>query len=135
MQPHTIPFQQIGDPSLGYISVAEKQNLPFHVKRVFWTYYTPNEVLRGGHSHLRLEEIIVATAGTVKVTTEMKNGANLTFTLDSPNTGLYIPSECWRTLQFSHNAVLLTMASIEFDASEYIREYDVFKGLQKSIGM
>ena len=45
-KPKIINFHKIGLPSLGYISVAEKESLPFKVKRVCWTYFTPEDVER-----------------------------------------------------------------------------------------
>ncbi len=125
--PSIVKFKQVGDSSIGFISIAEGNILPFEVKRVFWTYYTPNDVQRGGHAHEVLEEIITAVSGTVTVATELQNGETQTFTLDSPNIGLFLPPNYWRTLQFSHNAVLLTMASIEYEQSEYIRDYNEFR--------
>ena len=54
-KPHIIQLEKIGSPSLGYITVAEYQkNIPFEIKRVYWTYFTPNDVLRGGHAHRKL---------------------------------------------------------------------------------
>jgi len=51
-EPTLINFPKIGNPSLGYISLAENDNLPFEVKRIYWTYFTPEDVERGGHSHI-----------------------------------------------------------------------------------
>lgn len=125
-KPYIIQFPKIGESSLGYISIAEKEHLPFVPKRVYWTYYTPQEVERGGHSHFELEQILIAVAGTVTVNTEIKGGERKEFILDSPNIGLYIPKMCWRTMKYSHNAVQLCIASLEYSEDDYIREYDNF---------
>ena len=50
-KPYFIEFPKIGKPDLGYISVAENESLPFQVNRVYWTYFTPEDVMRGGHAH------------------------------------------------------------------------------------
>ena len=43
--PHKINFPKIGDSSTGYISVAEaSKNVPFDVKRIYWTYFTPESI-------------------------------------------------------------------------------------------
>ena len=129
-KPHIIELEKIGNPSLGYITVAEFQkNIPFEIKRVYWTYYTPNEVQRGGHSHKKLNQVIFAVAGTITFTTEDLSGNKETFILDAPNKGLYIPEKIWRDIQFSHNAVLLCLASEVYTAEDYIRDYDEFKKL------
>ena len=57
--PHLIEFPKIGKPELGFISIAEKENLPFVPKRIYWTYFTPEDVERGGHSHYDLHQILV----------------------------------------------------------------------------
>jgi len=124
--PYIIQFPKIGESALGYISIAEKENLPFVPKRIYWTYYTPEEVERGAHSHYELQQILIAVAGRVTVTTELSNGEKQQFVLDSPNKGLYIPKMCWRTMQYSHNAVQICIASLEYSEDDYIRNYDEF---------
>ena len=119
-------FPKVGNPSLGFISIAEKQDLPFVPKRIYWTYYTPEDVERGGHSHFDLQQILLAVAGKIEVTTELLDGQKLHFILDKPNLGLYIPKMCWRTMKYTHNAVQICIASNEYDEKDYIRDYDIF---------
>ena len=129
-EPIIIEFPKIGSPSLGYISLAENENLPFEVKRIYWTYFTPEDVERGGHSHINLQQILVAMAGTVTVKTEMPGGIKKIFILDSPSKGLLIPKLCWREMKYTHNAVQMCIASISYDEADYIRDYNDFKLLQ-----
>ena len=129
-KPHIIELEKIGSPSLGYITVAEYQkNIPFDIKRVYWTYFTPNEVLRGGHAHKKLNQVIFAVSGIITFTTEDLQGNKETFVLDAPNKGLFLPEKYWRDIQFSHKAVLLCLASEVYTAEDYIRDYDEFKKL------
>lgn len=129
--PQIIELDKIGNPNLGYITVAENsKKIPFEIKRVYWTYYTPNEIKRGGHAHKKLNQVIFAVAGTIIFTTENLNGNRETFTLDAPHKGLYIPEKIWRDIQFSHNAVLLCIASETFQEDDYIRDYKEFKKLK-----
>ena len=130
--PHLIEFPKIGDSTLGYISVAQNSNLPFEIQRVYWTYYTPDSVIRGNHAHRELQQIIFATSGRIEFTLEDLDGENQLYILDSPNIGLYIPQLYWRTIKFSHNAVLLCLASMEFKEGEYIRDYADFLKLRNS---
>jgi hypothetical protein len=126
-KPEIVEFGCIGGSDLGYISVAEKANLPFEVKRVYWTYHTPQNVERGNHAHMKLEQILVAMAGTIHLDIETASGEKFNFVLDSPDKGVYIPSMCWRTMKYSHNAVQICLASIEYDESDYIRDFNEFK--------
>ncbi|WP_226063796.1 sugar 3,4-ketoisomerase [Kaistella polysaccharea] len=128
--PHLIMFDRIGSAGLGYISVAEvSKNIPFDVKRVYWTYYTPQDVIRGGHAHFELEQIIIAVSGIITFATEDSQGNKVDFILDSPEKGLFLPSKIWRDIKFSHNAVLLCLASKKYKDSDYIRDYEIFKKL------
>jgi dTDP-4-dehydrorhamnose 3,5-epimerase-like enzyme len=126
-EPELLDFKRIGSSTLGYISIAEK--LPFEIKRVYWTYYAPHEVIRGHHAHKELSQVIFAVSGTIKFELENVRGVKQLFTLERPEMGLYIPRLHWRTMEFSHNAVLLCLASEVFDESDYMRDYNDFKKL------
>ena len=128
--PTIINFPKIGNPSQGYISLAEKENLPFTVNRIYWTYFTPEDVERGGHSHIELQQILVAMAGIITVKTEMPGGLKNEFVLSGPNYGLYIPKLCWREMKYTHNAVQMCIASIPYDESDYVRDYEEFKKIK-----
>lgn len=125
-RPHWIQFPKIGAMDIGYISVAEYHNLPFEVKRCYWTYYTPESVVRGRHAHHFLEQVLIAVAGRIEVFTEEKDDTKAVYILDHPEKGLYLPTYCWHTLRFSHNAVLLSLCSMSYDEKDYIREYSDF---------
>jgi hypothetical protein len=132
--PHIINLNKIGSPELGYITISEAQkDVPFDIKRVYWTYYTPQDVSRGGHAHKNLQQLIVAVAGTITFNTEDKNGEKKAFVLDSPNQGLFIPKLIWRDIKFSHSAVLLCLASELYDEDDYFRNYQDFKNYQNEI--
>jgi dTDP-4-dehydrorhamnose 3,5-epimerase-like enzyme len=130
LQPYLIEFPKIGDYTQGYISISQGNSMPIDIKRVYWTYYTPEEIIRGNHAHHELEQILFAAAGRITVETETIDGNSDSFTLDRPNLGLFIPKLCWRSMQYSHNAVQICLASVEYDEKDYIREYDNFKALQ-----
>ena len=129
--PRLIEFSKIGSPMLGYITVAQNSELPFEIKRVYWTYFTPDAMIRGHHAHHELEQVIFATSGRIEFSLEDIQGNQTDFVLDSPNVGLYIPRLYWRTIKFSHNAVLLCLASLEYYESDYIRSYHEFALIAK----
>ncbi|ARN76523.1 dTDP-6-deoxy-3,4-keto-hexulose isomerase [Nonlabens spongiae] len=126
-KPHIIDLKSIGSPDLGYISVAQYQdNMPFEIKRVYWTYYTPNQVTRGHHAHKELHQCIFAVSGKIEFELINQQGKKTIFILDSPEKGLYIPPLHWRTINFSHSAVLLCLASEVYLKEDYIRDFDSF---------
>lgn len=126
--PHLIEFSKIGFSNIGFISVIENNdNLPFRVERLFWTYFTPEEIIRGRHAHYSTEQILIAITGRIIVNIEMPDGNKEIFTLDKPNIGLYIPPNCWHTMQYSHSSAQLVLASTNYDEKDYIRNYEDFK--------
>ncbi|MCX6101829.1 MAG: FdtA/QdtA family cupin domain-containing protein [Proteobacteria bacterium] len=132
-RPSLINFGSMGSSELGYISVAEGNKLfPFQIKRVYWTYFTPQNVIRGRHAHRRLEQIIFAISGVIDCETEMIDGQIVRFRLDEPNMGLFLPINCWHEMKFSHAAVLMCLASMEYDETDYIRDYSEFKKVREN---
>ncbi len=132
-KPYLIDFKRIGEPSIGYISVAEVGELiPFEIKRVYWTYFTPENITRGGHAHFELEQVLLAVSGKIIVQTELLDGMIEEFVLDKPDKGLFIPRLCWRTMRYTHNAVQLCIANSGYEKTDYIRDYNEFKKLDGS---
>lgn len=126
--PYIIEFKKLGSSDIGFISVSENQGqIPFTVERLFWTYFTPEDIVRGKHAHYKTEQILIAVAGRIIVNIEMPNGEKQSFTLDKPNIGLYLPPHCWHTMQYSHSSVQLVLANTKYDEKDYIRDYDQFK--------
>jgi dTDP-4-dehydrorhamnose 3,5-epimerase-like enzyme len=127
--PHLLTFPQIGDADIGYLSVSENvdPSLPFVVRRVFWTYYTPDNILRGRHAHHATEHVLLAVAGRIIVTVEQADGKLEVFRLESPHVGLYVPPGVWHTMQYSSGAVQLALASHPFSEEDYIRNYQDFR--------
>ena len=128
-----IKFKSIGSSNLGYISVAEEFNdVPFQIKRTYWTYYTPQNVLRGGHANIDKEMVIIAVSGSIEIEVELKSGFKNTYLLNSPDEGLYLPKLCWHTMKYSHNAVQLVLASNLYSEDDYVRDYQEFKNYGKN---
>ena len=126
-----ISFKKIGKPSEGYLSVGESfGEVPFDIKRVFWTYFTPDSITRGRHTHHNTEMILIALSGIIEVTTESINGEKELFVLKNPNEGLYIPALAWHEMAYSHTAVQLVITNSLYDESDYIRSYEEFQQMQ-----
>ena len=132
--PYLIEFPKLGTPEIGYISVNEQvqQLVPFEIQRLFWTYYTPESIVRGRHAHHRTEQVLIAVAGRIIVTIELADGTLQTFRLEDPQFGLYVPPHAWHTMQYSHSSVQLVLASLPYQESDYIRDYQEFKKVWSS---
>lgn len=125
-KPYIIEFPKIGNSNLGYISVAENDNIPFKIKRVYWTYFTPDDVIRGGHAHYELQQVLIAVSGKIIIKIEMPGEMEKEFILDSPNYGLYLPKLAWGTMKYTHNTVQMCLANLPYNESDYIRNYSEF---------
>lgn len=122
-----IELPKIFDPR-GNLTVSESQkNIPFDIKRVYWTYDIPSGESRGGHAHKLCRECIIAVSGSFTVS--LDNGTERrTFLLNHPWQGLLVDTGVWRTLDdFSSGAVCLVLASELFEEEDYIRDYTLFE--------
>lgn len=110
----------------GNLAFIQNGTIPFEFKRVYYLFDVPSSAFRGGHSHIKQQEFLIALSGSFEVTID--NGKEkVTFFLNKPNVGLLIPSGFWRELQnFSSGAVCLVLNSDEFIEGDYIRDYEEF---------
>lgn len=110
----------------GNLAFIQNGTIPFEFKRVYYLFDVPSSAFRGGHSHIKQQEFLIALSGSFEVTVD--NGKEkVTFFLNKPNVGLLIPSGFWRELQnFSSGAVCLVLNSDEFIEEDYIRDYQEF---------
>jgi len=114
----------------GNLSVIEGDTIPFPLKRVYYLYDVPSGSERGGHSHIKQQEFLVAISGSFDVL--LNDGVHEKIvTLNRPNIGLLLPTGIWRELQnFSSGSVCLVLASDVFDEDDYIRNYNEFKSFK-----
>lgn len=121
-----IDLPRIYDPRGNLTVVEQLKEVPFDIKRVYWTYDVPGGESRGGHAHKKCQSFIIAVSGSFTV--RLDDGhKHETYHLKHPYQGLLINTGVWRTLEdFSSGAVCLALASELFDENDYIREYDDF---------
>ena len=123
----SIAVPTIVDPDgRGNLSVVEGATIPFEIKRVYYIYDIPTNSYRGAHAHKEQLEFLLALSGSFDVV--LDDGAEKKrFHLNDPKKGLLIPTGIWRELEnFSSGSVCLVMASMPFDESDYIRDYQEF---------
>lgn len=121
-----ITLPRIYDPR-GNLTFAQYGDVvPFDIHRAYWVYDVPAGESRGGHAHLTLRQLVIATSGSFTVT--LDNGQETqAYLLNHPWQGLLIEPGIWRTLDdFSSGAVCLVLASDIYKEEDYIREYDEF---------
>ncbi|MBQ2074860.1 MAG: WxcM-like domain-containing protein [Muribaculaceae bacterium] len=111
----------------GNLTVVENGKLiPFDIKRVFYIYDVPGGEERGGHSHKKLQQVIVAISGAFDVL--LDDGVNQrSVTLNRPYQGLLVAPGVWsKQHNFSSGSVCLVLASDHYCEEDYVRDYDQF---------
>jgi len=104
----------------GSLSVLEKE-IPFTIKRIFYIYDVSSN--RGGHGHKKTQMCLVCVKGSCIVNISNAQSGESSFTLDSPNLGLYLdPSDWHEMINFSQDAVLIVLASEGYDKDDYFYE-------------
>lgn len=128
MKPVIINFPKIQDPRGNLTFLQHPSQIPFEIKRTFWTYDVPGGEIRGGHAYKKQQEIIIALSGSFDVVITHTDGTTEKFSLNRSYYGLYLPANTWRHIEnFSTNALALHASSELFTQEDYVRDFDEFK--------
>ncbi len=101
-------------------------NVPFEIKRVFYSFDIPGGEARGAHAHKKCHQFLVAASGSYEVV--LDDGINKrTVLLNRPFYGLHVLPGIWAAEQsFSSGSICLVLASEGYSEEDYIRSYDEF---------
>lgn len=116
-------FQERG--SLVYAEVGKR--LPFPVRRIMVVSEVPPGGHRGNHGHGVLEEVLICVRGTCSVFLDDGLGRREVIELTHSSVAAYVAPRVW-TAQFGHSddAVLVVLASNEYEPSDYYADYEAF---------
>ncbi|MDU4842085.1 MAG: FdtA/QdtA family cupin domain-containing protein [Leclercia adecarboxylata] len=122
-----IPLQVHGDERGALVSLERERNIPFDIRRVYYIFDTKQGVTRGFHAHRKLKQVAIAVKGSCRFILDDGN-ERVNVILDNPTQGLLINSFVWREMtDFSEDCVLMVLADMEYEESDYIRDYSAFK--------
>lgn len=122
-----IEFLKIQDIRGNLTFIQNLTDIPFKIKRVFWTYDVPGGFQRGGHAYYRQEEVIIALSGSFDIVVH-DGTSQKTYFLNRSYYGLYLPAMTWRQMEnYSTNALSLHLSSHLYDPDDYIRDFDLYK--------
>jgi hypothetical protein len=128
MKAKIINFPKIQDPRGNLTFIQNPNQIPYEIKRTFWTYDVPGGEIRGGHAYYEQKEIIIALSGSFDVVITNADGSTEKFHLNRSYYGLYLPAKTWRHIEnFSTNSLALHVSSEYFSQGDYIRDFDEFK--------
>ena len=127
-----IPLQVHGDDRGALVSLERERNIPFDIRRVYYIFDTKQGVTRGFHAHRKLKQVAIAVKGSCRFILDDGN-ERVNVILDNPTQGLLINSFVWREMtDFSEDCVLMVLADMEYEESDYIRDYSTFKMIVQS---
>lgn len=130
MEAQILQFPKIIDQRGNLTFLQNPQQVPFAIKRVFWTYDVPGGETRGAHAYRNQQEIIIALSGSFDVVITNADGSTQKFSLNRSYYGLYLPALSWRHMEnFSTNSLGLHLSSSMFTADDYIRDFNDYKQL------
>jgi UDP-2-acetamido-3-amino-2,3-dideoxy-glucuronate N-acetyltransferase len=108
------------------VSGEVSAHIPFEPRRFFSVMRVPSKDLRGAHAHRRCKQFLVCVCGSVAVVVD-DGSVREEVVLDDPQLGLYVPPMVWAVqYRYTHDAVLLVLASDPYEPEDYIRDYDEF---------
>lgn len=121
-----LDFKCLGDDRGSLVSLEGMKNIPFDVKRIYYIFNTKDGVARGFHAHKALKQVAIAVKGSCRFLLD-DGKKQESVVLNSPTKGILIDSCVWREMHdFSHDCVLMVLASEHYDESDYLRDYDAF---------
>ena len=114
------------------VPVEGGQDIPFQIKRSFYIYNTPTNIVRGHHAHIKTEQVLICVSGRCKIVCKDEKD-KVEFILDDPSKAVYVPNGIWGEEEYlTNDAVLLVFCSTKFSKSDYIRDYDKFLEWRKT---
>ncbi len=116
-------FPKIYDVHGSLTFIEGGRQVPFDIQRVYYLYDVPGGETRAGHAHMALQQCLIAISGSFDVTLD-DGRSRRKYHLNRSYFGLYIPAMVWREIDnFSSGAVCVALASLHYDAGDYIRDY------------
>ena len=117
-----IELPAVSDDRGTLTAIEATRDIPFEIHRIFYMHHISAD--RGGHAHRDTDQVVIGIAGRHEI--EVKDDRkSLTFVLDDPNKGLYLPRMTFTTLRsFSEGAVSLVLASTHYDRSKSLRTFE-----------
>jgi hypothetical protein len=96
-------------------------------------YDIPGGESRGAHAHIACHQFLIAGSGSFEVVVD-DGTESITYYLSRPSVGLYVPPGIWASEnKFSSGAICLVLASHQYDAKDYIREYKYFLDFKNKV--
>ena len=102
------------------------QELPFEVKRAFFTFGSEGDSVRGNHAHVYSREAFICLQGSLEMTID-DGEQTYCLKLNDPGEALIVEPLTWKKLEhYSADCILLVLSDWLYAESDYVRDYDLF---------
>jgi hypothetical protein len=121
-----IEFKINGDTRGSLVAIEGEKNLKYKIARVFYMFGMDQNSIRGQHANRKSTICFIAVKGCCKITID-DGFQKEEFILDAPNKGLVCNPMTWKVMSdFSLDCVLAGISDANYDAGEYISDYETF---------
>jgi len=103
-----------------YVIDNLSQLIPFTPKRLYFIK-APISSKRGQHSHKTLEQFFILIEGKAEMKISKHGEEDSVIEFSIPGHFFYLASGYYREIIFSHNTILLVLASLEYDELDYLK--------------
>jgi mannose-6-phosphate isomerase-like protein (cupin superfamily) len=91
----------------------------------------PIPTIRGGHAHIKKEEIFLVISGECKLLLKDEK-VEKQILLKDPTSAVYVPAGIWHEIEFCENCILQVISSTKYSDEE--RAYDYIEDFHKYLG-
>ena len=126
-----LDFQNQIDERGGLVIAEAFKEIPFGIKRIFYSFNIPDRKSRGAHAHLKCWQVLIAPSGRFVVEVD-DSVRKKRIVMDDPLKGLLVPPGIWASeMEFEPGAICLVLASDNYDEADYIRSYEAYVQYRK----
>ena len=119
-------IEQHNDPLSANLGVLNFSDVPFEVRRIYWISNFKNGTIRGRHAHKSLTQMMLVLSGSLELLLYEGHECEYFFMQAGDDPILINPGK-WRVMKNgSIDAVVLVLASHEYDESDYIRDWNSY---------
>ena len=120
----------IDSKPFGVLNIFELDKIPFTVKRIFSVTSSKN-ITRGFHAHHNCKQLLVCISGKIEIVTDDSKNKKK-YVLEPNGKSVFINNKVWAEQKYlENNSVLLTFCDLEYDETDYIRDYKDFLNIIK----
>ena len=121
-----IKLQDCSDKRGSMKVLSYERELPFEVKRVFFTYHHADDSVRGGHANLFSSLALVCLQGSCELHVD-DGRQTYSFLLNDPGEIVIVKPVTWKKLEhYSTDCILLVLSDCLYSSEDIVRDYDLF---------